>query len=343
VIGVLLLAGAAVVRFAVLPSASKLPADFATSQSYEGTFSGLNPAVFAGGDGPAVVRDIPVTATRTYKTASVDGDTAVVTRTLERATAGQQQPSTTVEYAVDRGTFESAPAPSGSSGVVPSEGWIFTLPLHPDTNASYTLWDEATAAAYPLRYEDTAAVEGRSTYRFQTTAEGPLADPEALGLPTSLTRPQLTALAPELADLLPAALQAQLPAILAQLPDTIPLTWTSSTQATIWADTTVGAPIRVQSTQQITGGLSLLGQTVQIPAGTTDLTTTKASEQAIADDASSNASSLNLLGTVLPWSLVGLGVVLLAIALVLALRNRRPPAGAVTAAEPDARTPAPVR
>jgi hypothetical protein len=38
--------GAAVLEFAVVPSASKLPTDLNTTQDYSGTYNGLNPAAW---------------------------------------------------------------------------------------------------------------------------------------------------------------------------------------------------------------------------------------------------------------------------------------------------------
>lgn len=339
VVGVLLLVAAGLVRFVYLPSASKLPSDFDITQSYSGTYDGLNPAVLAGATAArAVISNAPMAASRRYQTSSTQGDTAIVTRTLQRSLAGQAQPSSQVKYAVNRTDFSGQAAPSGSSGVVPSQGQIFSLPLNPSTSGSYQLWDEATAKAYPLTYKGTASVAGRDTYSYRSVAQGALADPAALGLPTSVTRPQLTALAPSLANLLPAALQAQLPRILASLPDTIPLTWTSSTDSTIYADTATGAPIRVQSTQKISGGIA----GIALPFATIALKTTSASETTIADDAGRNASNLTLVGTTIPLIALVLGVLVLLLAVVLAVRNARHPGGTAPAEPAGEPTPAKV-
>ena len=113
VVGVLLLVGAGLVRFVLVPSMSKLPSDFETSQDFEGTYTGLNPTALSGSPtGDVLLRDVPVTATRSYATDSVDGDTAVVTRTIERSIGGQADPPTETRYAVDRVDFESVDAPS---------------------------------------------------------------------------------------------------------------------------------------------------------------------------------------------------------------------------------------
>lgn len=339
VLGVLLIVAAAVVRFVVVPSVSKLPDDLNTTQEFEGTYNGLNPAALAGGGGQLLLRDVPVTASRTYTVDSSDGDTAVVMRTIERAIGGESEPATETLYAVDRTDFESAPAPDGADDVVDSEGLIFTLPLNPSTDADYQLWDQTTQAAYPLTYEDTSTLEGRTVLEYRSVAEGEIADPAALGLPTQVTRPQLISLQPVLADILPPQLLAQLPVILAQLPDTIPVSYTSSTTSTVFADSEIGAPIKAGSTQEITAGLSL-GAPIEVPFSTIILTATDDSVRAMADDTASKADSLNLVGTILPIGLAALGVILLVAALLLARRGARG-GGPTPASRSDASTPVP--
>nr|WP_246324982.1 porin PorA family protein [Petropleomorpha daqingensis] len=335
-LGVLLIVAAALVRFVYLPSASRLPDDFDSTQSYAGTYSGVNPDAFAGGPVDQVlVRDVPAEISRRYATASVDGDTAVVTRTLQTPAGEEVVGAAAVRYAVDRTTLESVP--SDAKDVVASKGLIFSLPLHPQTDAKYQLWDEATAKAFPLTYKGTGTVQGREVYRFESTAEGPVADPAALGLPTSITRGQLTDLGPRLASLLPPAVQAQLPALLAALPSDIPLTWTSKTTSTVWADQTVGAPIRANSSQEISA--SIVG--ISLPFATMDLTSTQASDTAIASDASDIAAKLTWIGTIIPIAALVLGVLLLALAVFLAIRAGRRPGGPTPAEPPGVSEPVP--
>lgn len=343
VVGIVLLVAAALVRWVLLPSASKIPSGLDTTQSYSGTYTGLDPGALTGTSTAAGLVRQPVTASRRYQTTQTSGNTAIVSRTLTRSQAGQAQPPTTVKYAIDRTTFESTTPPSGTPGIAPSKGLVFTLPLHPSTTASYRLWDEATAASYPLTYKGSGGdVQGRSTLAYRSAAKGTLASPAALGLPTSLSKGQLIGLAPALLSSLPAQLQAALPTVLAQLPASIPLTWTSDTTSTIWADQTTGAPIKVRSTQQISGGISLAGQTLSVPLGTIALSTTAASDKAIASDAASNASKLTLVGTTLPIILLVLGVLCLAVALFLAYRAGRRPGGPAPTEPAGVKTPAPV-
>jgi hypothetical protein len=338
VIGVLALVAAAVVKFGVVPSASKLPTDLNTTQNYSGAYNGLNPAALAGGGGNLLLRDVPVTASRNYTVDSTDGNTAVVNQKIERAVGGQASPTATTKYAVDRTDFQSAPAPSGAKDVVPSKGWIFTLPLHPQTDGKYQLWDATTGAAYPLAYKGTSTLDGRTVLKYQSVAKGKVADPQALGLPTSVTKAQVAGLQPVLAGLLPPAVLAQLPAVLAKLPDSLALTYTSDTTSTIYADSEIGSPIKSGSTQKISANL-VLGATVAVPFTTIDLNTTAKSSQAMADDASSKAGTLNLVGTVLPIGLTVLGVVLLLVALLMAIRAGRS-GGSAGAQPPTVPTPA---
>jgi hypothetical protein len=340
IIGVLLIVAAGVVRWVVLPSVSKLPDDLDTSQQFEGTYTGLNPAALSGAAaGDVMLGEVPVTATRTYAVESTDGDTALVTRTVERSIAGQPDPTSVSTYAIDRVDFDSTTPPSGAEDVVASEGLVFTLPLDPSTDADYELWDVTTAAAYPLTYEGTSTVEDRTVYEYRTVAEGPVADPQAAGLPTSLSRDQLQQLAGALTDLLPPELLAQLPGLLPQLPSEIPLEYTSVVEATVFADSDVGAPLRTESVQQITASLALGPQLVEVPFSTISLASTADSEQAMADDAATNARLLNLVGTVLPIVLLVVGVLLLILALLLARRGRGGGPEQTPAQPPRAGTP----
>ena len=341
VVGVLLLVGAAVVRFAVLPSVSKLPTDLNTSQDYKGTYSGLNPAALAGAAGPALVNAVPMTASRTYKAVSTSGNTEVVDETIPSSIGGQAKPTSKTTYAVDRTTMVSAPAPSGSKNVSPSQGLVFTLPLHPSTSTTYQLWDATTGKAFPLKYSKTATVQGRTVYVYRSQANGTVASPGSLGLPTSITKTQLASLAPSLSAVIPAPLLTQLQALFARLPDTIPMSYTSQNTATVEADATTGAPLQSSKLQKVSARLDL-GLPVTLPFSTVSLQTTPASAASLADDASSSSTSLNLIGVWAPIGLAVIGLVLLVWALVLGRRNAGTPGGATPVPGPERTTPAPV-
>jgi hypothetical protein len=268
-----------------------------------------------------------VTASRQITAEPVDGDTLVVARTVERSIGGQADPSSVLRYAVDRTDAESVAAPDGADDVIPSEGLVFTLPLDPSTETEYRLWDQTTAQAYPLTYEGEDTLEGRTVYQYRSVAEGEVADPASLGLPTELSKGQLSALAPGLADLLPGQLLAQLPSLLALLPDTIPLSYTAATTSLISADAELGATIAAESTQEITASLPLGPQLLDVPFSTIELASTDASISERASDTADSAGMLNLIGTVLPLIALGLGILLLIGALVMAFRAGHRPGG----------------
>ena len=327
VLGVLLLVAAAAVRFLVLPTASMLPEDTDIVQDFEGTYSGLNPAALSGGGGDVLLQDAPVEASREIAVESVDGDTAIVVRTVERSIDGRADPTSSLRYAVDRTDEESTTPPEGAGDVVDSEGLVFTLPIDPSTDEDYRLWDQNTAEAYPLTYEGEDTLEGRTVQLYRSQPEGQVADPESLGLPTSVSKAQLVALAPALLDLLPPELAAQLPAVVPQLPDTIPLTYTSASDVVISADAELGATIAGTSTQVITAQLPLGAQTVEVPFSTIELASTDASVADRASDTADKATLLTLVGTVLPVVAAVLGLLLLLAALFLARRAARPGRG----------------
>ena len=79
VFGVLMLAGAAVLRFVILPGSMQLPADTNEKVVYSGTMTALNAAALQRGDAKnAVIRDLPVMIQRTIKVEQTDGNKALV-------------------------------------------------------------------------------------------------------------------------------------------------------------------------------------------------------------------------------------------------------------------------
>lgn len=321
VVGVLLIAAAAVVRFAVVPSVTKLPEDLDVTLRFDGTYNGINPGVLSGESGDVVLEDVPIEASRRVQAESVDGDTEIVLRTDER-TVGDSEPSVTeVRFAVDRETAEAGPAPEGAEDVTSAEGLVFTLPVDPSTEeGAYEYWDQYTLQAAPVTYEGEETFGGRDVYRYESVADGELADPGALGLPTALPKDQLQALAGGLTGLVDQSLLDALPGVLPSLPAEIPIAWTSRTTTFVDADQELGATIAGGSTQEITGSLDLGITVVEVPFATIDVYSTDDSIDERGSDVGDDSGLLTLLGTVLPVVAAGLGVLCLVLALFLARR-----------------------
>ncbi len=338
VVGVLLIVAAAIVRFVVVPSVTQLPEDLDVTLRFDGTYNGINPGVLSGEATEVLLQDVPIEASRRVHAQSVEGDTEIVARTDERS-VGDTEPSVTeVVFAVDRETAEGGPAPDGAEDVTSSEGLVFTLPVDPSTeDDAYVYWDQATLQAAPVSYEGEDTLGGRDVYLYESVAEGELADPAALDLPTSLPKETLAALAPGLAGLVDPELLNALPAVLPSLPAEIPIAWTSRTTTYVAADQELGATVAGGSTQEITGSLDLSVTTVDVPFAEISVYSTDDSIEERGDQVADDSGLLSLVGTVLPIVALVLGVLLLVAALLLAVRAARrtggtPPSAPRTAA-----------
>src|SRR5262245_25570141 len=80
VLGVLLITAAAVIKFVLLPSMTKLPGNLNQSQEYDGTIQVVNPEAFAANDlAHLLTPEMSITADRSLTVVAVDGDIAIVT------------------------------------------------------------------------------------------------------------------------------------------------------------------------------------------------------------------------------------------------------------------------
>lgn len=338
VVGVLLVVAAAVLRFVVVPSVTKLPEDLDVTLEFEGTYNGINPAVLSGGATEVMAEDVPIEATRNVTAQSSDGDTEIVRRHDERTVGGGEPAVTEVRFNVDRETAEAGPAPEGAGDVQDAEGLVFTLPVGPEPeDGVYEYWDQYTLQSAPVTFEGEERFGGRDVYRYESLAEGELADPAAMGLPMSLPKETLAELAPGLEGMVPAELLAALPAVLPSLPAEIPIEWTSSTTTFVDADQELGATIAGGSTQEVTGTLDLGITTVDVPFATIAIYSTDDSIEDRGDTVAGDSRLLNLVGTIIPIVALVLGVLLLVAALLLARR-----AAARAAADSPTQTGPPV-
>ncbi len=324
VVGVLLIVAAAVVRFVVVPSATDLPEDLDVTLRFDGTYDGINPGVLSGEATEVLLEDVPIEASRRVQAESVDGDTEIVLRTDERSIGGGEPAVTEARFNVDRGTAEALPAPDGADDVTSAEALVFTLPVDPSTEeGAYEYWDHYTLQAAPVTFEGEETLGGRDVYRYESVADGELADPAALGLPTSLPKAQLEALAPGLTGLVDPQLLAALPAVLPSLPAEIPIAWNSRTTTFVDADQAIGATVAGGSTQEISGSLDLGVTVVDVPFATIDVYSTDDSIDERGSDVGDDSNLLDLVGTILPIVALVLGLLLLLAAILLAVRAAR--------------------
>lgn len=317
-LGVLLLAAAATTRFGLVPAATKLPGSTDVTARFAGTATLLDPAALHSGDlAHALAKDVPVTADRRFRVSSTAGDVAIGNDAFTLKGPGGLEVTSSHSYALDRTSLGAAPAPKGAD-VEEHEGLTVAFPLHPKPSDSYRYYEPSTGLTVPVAYVRTGTVEGRDVYRYTTTATGPLADTELLAkLPPALPK----SLAAELGTLLPADVAAQLAPILPTLPDTIPLTYTASTDVEMAADTVTGMPISAHLVQSVVANVELGGRKIALlPVLAVDVTSTKASQSELADHSGAAAAKLWLLSAVVPGALCVVGLLLVA----LGLRRRKP-------------------
>ncbi len=309
-LGVLLIVAAAVVRFWVVPTVSKLPGSTDVTVTYEGTGTLLNPAALQSGDTANVMAtDVPVTVDRHIYVSNTKGNTAITHDDFVVSAPGMEV-KTDHTYALDRKSMEPAPAPEGTT-VQEHTGITIGLPIHPDGDKSYTLYDFATQQDFPMQHQAGSTVKDRQVLNYTVAASGPLKDPAMLAaLPPALPKAQLAGLA----GLLPPEVRAEMtPDVLASLPDPVPFTYTADTQYGLAVDDTLGTPADGTIKQQVTANISVGGQTVPLlPVLAIDTALTDQSVADSADTASSTATKLTLMSLWVPLALLLVGIVLIA-------------------------------
>lgn len=337
VLGVLLLAGSGVLRFAVLPAVSKLPTNSNTTNVYAGTARVLlNQAALApGSTAPILLHNLPLVINETVRVLSANGSVAVIDyRTTEKA-GGTTLPVMDDRYVVDRSTLESS---SGLTwpGLTPTRGLTVSFPIG-TKKQDYTGWVQDTALTTPLHYAGTASqvtLLGK-TYDFgfqadvftQKTPAAPITDRQELAaLPTSIPKSEIPSLVLKLH--LPSSEITKFASSFSKLPKVVPLAYTYAATDTYWVSPRDGVVVDLVATETRTVELpaSLLG--VAVPIATVSqfvYTDTPATLLARIHEAQNDSSSLTLVGTTLPIVALVVGLLLLLVAGLLGLR--RPSSG----------------
>jgi hypothetical protein len=331
VTGIVLIVLAVLVRFVVVPIATKLPGSTNLSVTYSGKATMLNSSALLSGDTKHVIAaNVPTTVDRRLKVTSVQGDTAIVSDDLAIHAGSQTLPSDHT-YALDRTTLEGVTPTKGISAE-PSEGALSsTFPIGPKANASYHFYDSTTRGIVPISYTGRATRDGRSVNVYKISSTGAVKDPGLLKLLPSVLPKKLIA---SLAPLLPAAVQAKItPATLAALPNPVPLSYTGTTNIVAYVDSQTGVPIDETISEQVVVNVAAGAQTLSlIPVLALDFHVTPASMKYLASKAKTAGELLTLMTVIVPIALVVVGVVLLVIAIMRRHRPAAVPAAALAAA-----------
>ncbi|CAM5593815.1 hypothetical protein GCM10010261_50600 [Streptomyces pilosus] len=304
---VVLVTASALTRFSLHPALHQVPDDTRTTFRFEGSATLLNPAALEAGDfSKAFLADLPVVLDRSVEVRDTSGRTAVVSDgVVLRGRDGTELNSSEDVWAVDRRDLTERPVPAGS-GAEEHEGLVISWPLEPERR-DYRFWDTGTRKAVPARYDRTESVSGREAYVYVVEADGALADPStAKALPPALPRQVVAGLAAALpTDRRPDA------AVLAALPETVPLTYTSTTERRAWVDADTGLSLDGVLHQTVlartTGGN---GPVTLFPVTDVSVRGAEASVEKQADEAATTARLLWLVSTGGPIGLLVLGLLL---------------------------------
>ena len=332
VIGIVLIVLGVLVRFVVVPVATKLPGSTNLSVTYSGTATLLNSSALQSGDTKNVIAaNVPTTVDRRLKVTSIQGDTAIVSDDLTIHAGSQTLPSDHT-YALNRTTLEGVTPPTGLS-VEPSSGALSSMfPIGPAANSSYRYYDSTTRGIVPISYTGHATRDGRSVNLYTIASTGAVKDPGLLKmLPPSLPKKLIVGLAP----LLPAAERAKFtPAALAALPNPIPLSYTGITNIVASVDSQTGIPIAETISEQVVVNVTAGAQTLSlVPVLALDFHLTPASANYLADKAKTTGELLTLMKVMVPIVLVVIGVVLLVSAILRRHKPAATPAAARAAAD----------
>ncbi|MFF0723265.1 porin PorA family protein [Streptomyces sp. NPDC004134] len=326
---VILIAAAAVLRFAVVPVLAQVPSDLDATARYAGTASLLDSAALEGGDSENLfIQDLPVTASQRVQVTGTDGGTAVASEDLVmRDPDGEKIRDTHHVYAIDRKDLNAEQPPAGSHAEK-HEGLSVGFPLEPE-KTDYPFWDATTQDTSPAKYRETTSTEGRETYVYEFQHSGTVADPATVkALPEALSKAAVQALAAGL----PAAGREEVTAVLPELADPVALTYTAEVDTTFTVDTETGVPLHTVKAQQVTANID--GPEGPMPLFDVlsyELESTPESVEERVQDASDAARLLSLAGNVIPLALILAGALLTVAAVWTARRG----GGSGTAA-PDA-------
>ncbi len=298
-IGILLLAGAAILRWVVAPNALKAPIEedgepYTVTSIATGTGSLLNQQT------GQVAGNIPLRTERVI-TADVDASTSdVAVWDVEVSTVAvptnTEVSSTTDRVAFDRKTSEAVSGFDESvdgDTDVRHEGTIsYKFPF--DTQQqTYSYFDTTTRQGWPAEFQGTEEVAGLETYHFTQVV-----DPTPIG-------------------------EVEVPgALLRQPVQSVTLDRVFSTTREFWVEPETGIIVRgAEQPQQV---LQFAPANVEIPAFSAELEFDDATVDARADDARDAKDSITAVRDT--WPLIGAiaGVVLLILGLLLARRRRTP-------------------
>jgi hypothetical protein len=322
VLGVLLVAGAGVVRWVVAPQLAQLPSDTNTTRMYSGTAAELfNPTITTGTRiGPGVLHNVPIEVKHNDRVIATDGHSALVVDQRVVTVPGYTVADLSYRYGVDRRTFMPVDT---FPGVVDTTGVTFNWPM--DTQKrDYTGFVQDTLQPTTLRFAGAVRHAGVETYKFQTSGPAAVITDRVLGrmLPDSMTKQQLLEVTPSLGLTKPQMLK--LDTLMTTLPDPVPLTYTYTGDATFYVAPASGVVVDMTQHDVRTSGVMVSNQFVPL-SNVMDMTYafSPATVTGAVGDARKAISDLHKIRVVAPLALLVTGGAFLLVGLALVSRRRQ--------------------
>jgi hypothetical protein len=334
-VGALLIVAALIVKFAVVPALAVFPDDVDSTRTYEGTLEVmLNPAALEAGDLANIfMENIPINLSRHVTTEDTEGGKALVHEVATMAAAdGTPLPLGGDDwYTIDRKTMEHVANFTDNPNVIDArEGLVIGFPIGTEAR-TYDGWSDYFQKTVPLEFVAEEERAGWNLYHFRASSgAAPIVDPETLAMfPPALPLATVTALAPALA---PPELAPLLDQVLPALPDPVPFTYLYEYETNYWIDPATGVLIDYTKDEAII----IAAQADAIPGGVAPVgpvlgLTYQHTDQSIADakaDAEDGKGLLTLFGAVVPYTAIGIGVVLGAAGAYLAFLRKEDEAAA---------------
>ncbi len=314
VLGVVMLLGGLAVKYVVLPSQAKFPADVDSTRNYEGELAVMmNAAALETGDmANLFLTDIPVTIARSVKTVEVGGnDGAIVSdHAVMSSPAGPLAESLSI-YAINRTTMDAMDDFSGDVRILPREGLVIGWPIGSE-GTDYIGWNGDTQQTTVLSYVGEEERGGLNTYKFHASEEpAVIVDPDLLAqFPPAFPKDLLIQLAPSFG--ISDEQMAQLGPVLEAMPDPVPLTYTFAFDKTYWVEPTTGVLIDIDVMESRQVALTVPGAPGPVALAEVyhlEYVTTAASVQDAVNDANDGISQLNMFGVYVPLILILLGAI----------------------------------
>lgn len=250
VVGLMLTAAAAAIKYVAVPNLSKLPADTNETALFESTLRQLDPTTFGLDSGT------PITIDRSLRVVQAEGDSAILTSTaITHLPSGDATDVHT--FAVSRVDFTQTTAPDGVSVEDQRGGMTMSFPKNPTTDDAL-VYDSVTRTAQPVTYTGTTMFAGREVHEFTGTTAAPIADPAVLGPlkagiavldPSGVGSTMQREIVKTLIPALPADRIAAVERALETAPDAVPLTYTSTNRMDLAIDSHLGAPVNFTQNQ----------------------------------------------------------------------------------------------